>query len=92
MRLGKDDWSIVWDRNSDLDIGADSLEDLAEETMSSSDLAAFMARHGLSYDAAAAHLGISRRLIAYYFKERGIPRTVALACKYLDGVLGRTAA
>jgi hypothetical protein len=84
VRLG--DWgaSIVWEGHPDLDIGADALEELASEQMSPQDFQAFMKRHGFSYDATAAALGISRRLVAYYAKERMIPRTVALACKYID--------
>lgn len=80
--------AIEWGPDDALALSGSTLERLAEETMTSADLAAFMARHELSYDATAAHLGISRRLVAYYLKTLAIPRTVALACKYLDGALG----
>ena len=32
----------------------------------------------------ATELGISRRMAAYYKKQARVPRTVALACRYLD--------
>ena len=86
VRLGAWGASIVWEGNGDLDIGADALEEIAVETMTSADFAAFMKRHRLSLDATAAQLGISRRLVAYYAKDRPIPRHIALACRYLDGV------
>jgi hypothetical protein len=41
-------------------------------------------RHGLTLDAAGAVLGISRRQVAYYAKDRPIPRLVALACAGYD--------
>jgi hypothetical protein len=84
VRLGEWGASIVWGDNDDLDIGADALDELACEQMTPADFNAFMKRHGFSYDVTAAVLGISRRLVAYYAKEREIPRTVALACKYID--------
>jgi hypothetical protein len=85
VRLGEWGASILWgDDNPDLEVGADALEELAEETMTNMDFASFMKRHRLSLDATAAWLGVSRRLVAYYAKERYIPRPIALACKYLD--------
>ncbi|GJE81551.1 DUF2442 domain-containing protein [Methylorubrum thiocyanatum] len=84
VRLGEGGRSIVWPDDADLDIGADSLEGLAEETMTNADFAAFLQRHGLTYDAAAAHLGISRRMVAYYAKSHAVPRVLALACRYID--------
>ena len=84
--------AIEWGADDALAVSGTTLERLAEEAMTSADLAAFMAHHKLSYDAVAAHLGISRRLVAYYLKTLAIPRTVALACKYLDGSLRRTEA
>lgn len=42
----------------------------------------WMARHGLTLDAAAEALGLSRRMLAYYRSgEKPVPRTVALACR-----------
>ncbi|MCJ2012580.1 hypothetical protein [Methylobacterium sp. J-076] len=89
LRLG--DWgaSVVWPGHDDLDIGAETIEDMAEAAMTNADFSVFLKRNNLTLDAAAAHLGIARRLVAYYAKEREIPRFVALACKELDRVLTR---
>ena len=84
VRLGDGGASLVWPGDPDLDIGADSLEELAEETMSNVDFAAFLARNGLTYEAAAAQLGVSRRMVAYYAKSHAVPRLVGLACRYLE--------
>ena len=44
-----------------------------------------MARNGLTLDAAAQELGLSRRMLAYYRSgEKPLPRTVALACKWWE--------
>jgi hypothetical protein len=87
LRLG--DWgaSVIWPGHDDLDIGAETIEELAEAAMTNADFSRFLKRNRLTLDAAAAHLGIGRRLVAYYAKEREIPRTVALACRELDRVL-----
>lgn len=40
-----------------------------------------MARYQLTLDSAAAALGLSRRMLAYYRSgAKPVPRTVALAC------------
>ena len=80
--------SIVWPDNDDLDIGADAIEEMASEVMTNADFEAFLKRNRLTFDAAAAQLGIARRLVAYYAKEREIPRYIALACRQLDLMLG----
>jgi hypothetical protein len=64
-----------------VDMSADSIERLAEETMTAEDFRAFLARNNLTQEAAAAILGRSRRRIAAYANEGGIPRIVALACR-----------
>lgn len=84
VRLGEWGHAILWDGDDDLDIGADSLEELAEQTMTNAEFAAFLRQNDFTLDAAAAHLGISRRMVAYYAKGHVVPRVVALACKYLD--------
>jgi hypothetical protein len=51
---------------------------------------AWMAEHGLSLNAAADALGLSRRMIAHYRTgSRPIPRVVALACEGL-GMAGKS--
>lgn len=79
------DWghSIHWPDGTEL--GADSLWRLCLKTQGKHNTAAFLdwrMRHGLSLSDAAAALGLSRRMVAYYSSgEREIPRTVMLACK-----------
>ncbi len=79
--------AIAWGDGDEIDIAATTVERLADESMTPADFSAFLQRHSLSFDAAAAQLGISRRLVAYYVKEREIPRYIALACAYLDTAL-----
>lgn len=87
VRLG--DWgaSIRWDGNDDLEIGAETIEDLAAAAMTNTEFSDFLRRNGLTLDAAAAQLGIARRRVAYFAKDREIPRYIALACRQLDHIL-----
>jgi hypothetical protein len=85
VEVGEWGAALAWTGHPDLEIGAESVEDLAAETMTNHDFAAFLKRNRLTLDAAAAQLGIARRLVAYYAKEREVPRYIALACRYLDG-------
>lgn len=78
--------AIAWGED-EIDMPATSVERLASEGMEPSDFSAFLKRHHLTFDAAAAQLGLSRRLIAYYASERRAPRHVALACAFLDSRL-----
>lgn len=80
----EDGAAIAWGDDDQIDIAATTVENLADEAMTPADFAEFLRRNRLSLDAAAAQLGISRRLIAYYAKEREIPRYIALACAYID--------
>ena len=65
---------------------ATAVERLATDVMSNDDFAGFLTRNNLSLDAAAGQLGISRRLVAYYAKNRPIPRYIALACRYIESL------
>jgi hypothetical protein len=73
--------ALAWN-GGEIDMAATSVERLAEEAMTGSDFKAFLQRHCLTYDAAAALLGRSRRQIANYVSEPSklLPRLVALAC------------
>ena len=84
VRVSGDGAAIGWGETDELDIAATTLERLAEESMSPSEFRAWLDRHGLTYDAASAQLGISRRLVAYYASHRPVPRYIALACRYFD--------
>jgi hypothetical protein len=84
VHMIEDGSSIAWGADDAIDMRATSIERLAEEQMSSADFRAWLEQHKLTYDAAAAQLGISRRLVAYYADQRPVPRYIALACCYLD--------
>jgi hypothetical protein len=71
-----------------IDMSADSIERLAEEMMTAEDFRAFLARNNLTQERAAAILGRSRRRIASYANEGGIPRIVALACRGYEAGAG----
>ena len=73
--------ALAW-KDGEIDMAATSVERLAEEAMTGSEFKTFLQRHKLTYDAAAALLGRSRRQIAYYVAapSKMIPRLVALAC------------
>ena len=79
--------AIAWG-DDEIDMDASTVFRLAEEAMEPSDFTAFLKRHRMTYEAAAAQLGISRRLVGYYASERQVPRYIALACAYLDQKLG----
>ena len=77
-------YGVAWGGGA-IDMASTTIADAADETMTAEDFAAFMARHGFTLDRVAAELGISRRMAAYYKKQARVPRTVALACRYIDG-------
>jgi Protein of unknown function (DUF2442) len=83
VTLGEGGHSIAWP--GDLDIGADTLWELALEQAGRADAVEFIRwrwKHGLSLTSAAEALGLSRRQVAYYASgEHVVPRTVLLACK-----------
>lgn len=84
VRLGPWGGSIRWEGDEDLDIGVETIEDLAAATMTNAEFSDFLQRNRLTLDAAAAQLGIARRRVAYFAKDREIPRYIALACRQLD--------
>jgi hypothetical protein len=85
VHLTVDGSAIAWGKDDAIDMAATTLERLADEKMTAADFKAFLKRHRLTLDAAAAQLGISRRLAAYYAEGRPIPRYIALACAGLEG-------
>lgn len=82
-----DPWghAVVWPGGADM--GADRLYELAREQAGEwgpERFRAWMAEQGLSLNAAADALDLSRRMIAHYRAgSRPIPRVVALACERL---------
>jgi hypothetical protein len=87
VHLSNDGAAIAWGDDDATDMAATTVERLAEETMSPSDFRAWLERQQLTQEQAAAQLGISRRLVAYYAGKRHVPRYIALACRYLDSQL-----
>lgn len=84
VRLSEYGDAIDWGRDDSLAVSGATLERLAEEVMTPAKFSEFMKRNKLTLDATAAQLGISRRMAAYYAKERDVPRYIALACKQLE--------
>jgi DNA-binding XRE family transcriptional regulator len=88
-RVGEHGTDIVW--SDDIDMAADTLWRLAQEqagiTLSSDAFKHWRERHAYTLDTAAAALGISRRMVAYYEQgKKPIPRVVALATRGLEHV------
>ena len=87
---------VQWAGNDALELAADNLRARAIEQAggySHELVIEWMARHGLTLDAAAKALGLSRRMLAYYRSgDKPVPRTVALACLGWESTLQREAA
>lgn len=84
VHLIDDGDAIAWGDGRDLELSAETLEELAEENMTPKDFVEFMKRHALTEEGIAAVLGYSRRQIGYFKTTGPIPRVVALACKGYD--------
>ena len=87
VRVGEHGADIVW--TDDIDMAADTLWRLAQEqagvTLSPEAFRQWRERRAYTLDAAAAALGISRRMVAYYEQgKKPIPRVVALATRALE--------
>jgi hypothetical protein len=83
-KLSKDKWSVEWP--SGIDFGATQLRRWADEqdgaSMPAADFREWVETHGLTMNAAAKGLGLSRRMVAYYLSgEKPIPKTVMLATR-----------
>jgi len=86
-RVGEHGTDIVW--SDDIDMAADTLWRLAQEqagvTLSPDAFKHWRERQAYTLDTAAAALGISRRMVAYYEQgKKPIPRVVALATRALE--------
>lgn len=82
-KLGEWGGSVTWGADV-LELAADNLRARAVEQAggySHELVMEWMHRNKLTQNAAAAALGISRRMLGYYLSgEKDVPRTVALAC------------
>ena len=59
------------------------IEELAETPLGNAEFREAMDKLEMSLDGMASRLGIARRLVADYRKNKPIPKTVALATRYL---------
>ncbi len=87
VSVGEYGTDIVW--TDAIDMSADTLWRLAQEqsgaTLSPDDFKHWRERKAYTLDTAAAALGISRRMVAYYEQgKKPIPRVVALATRALE--------
>ncbi len=72
---------VAWGDSDQIDMAADSVEELAEETMAPDDLRNFLRSNNLTQGEAAALLDRSRRQIANYLSgSEPIPRGFVLSC------------
>jgi hypothetical protein len=81
MRVGERGDCIVWPDGAEL--SAVWIEELATQTLSNLEFRDAMSELQLSLDGMAARLGIARRLVADYRKDKIIPQVVVLATRYL---------
>ena len=73
--------SIVWPGGAEL--SAVWIEELAPSALNNAEFRQAMDELSFSLDGMAARLGVARRLVADYRKDKPIPPVVALATRYL---------
>ena len=81
LRVNEDGNAVEWDDGAELT--AIWIERLAPTSLQNEEFRAAMDQLGYSLDGMASRLGLSRRLIASYRKDKPIPDTVGLAIRYL---------
>jgi len=94
-RLGAFGGCVAFGDDDNLELAADNLRAPAIEQSggySHEYLFDWMHRHGLTQQAAADALGLSRRMLGYYLSgAKPLPRTVALACMGWEAQVRRAA-
>ena len=75
---------LVWEGGQEL--SAEWIEQLAPSALGNGEFRQAMKDLNLSLDGMAARLGIARRLVADYRKDKPIPPAIALATRYLVGL------
>lgn len=73
--------SIIWPTGAEL--SAVWIEELGPSTLGNEEFRQAMDELSFSLDGMAARLGVARRLVADYRKDKPIPPVVALATRYL---------
>ncbi|HQZ13103.1 MAG TPA: hypothetical protein PK286_09475 [Devosia sp.] len=86
LKVGEFGGSLEWADGSEL--AAAWIEELADALLTNAEFREAMDRMNMSLDGMAAHLGIARRLVAGYRKDKPIPKAVALATRYLLATRG----
>lgn len=81
MRVDEYGDALEWDDGAEL--SAVWIEELAPASLDNEEFRAAMERLNFSLDGMAARLGIARRLVADYRKDKPIPKHIALATRYL---------
>lgn len=73
--------ALIWDDGAEL--SAMWIEELAWASMDNREFRDAMETLRMTLDSMAARLGVARRLIADYRKDKPVPKVVALATRYL---------
>jgi hypothetical protein len=81
LKVNEDGNALEWADGAEL--SAVWIEELAEASMTNALFRDAMDEANLTLDSAASHLGVSRRLVADYRKDKPIPKHIALATRYL---------
>jgi hypothetical protein len=81
LQVNEDGNAIEWDDGAEL--SAMWIERIAPTSLKNDEFRDAMDRLGFTLDGMASRLGLSRRLIASYRKDKPIPETVGLAVRYL---------
>ena len=85
VHVVNDGSAIGWGMDDSIDMPATAIERLVKQAMTTARFQTFLSGNKFTRDAAAAQLGISRRLVGYYASgEKRVPRHIALACAYLS--------
>jgi hypothetical protein len=81
LSVGEYGGYLEWSDGSEL--SSAWVEELRDASLNNEEFREAMDRLQMSLDGMASRLGIARRLIADYRKDKPIPKTVALATRYL---------
>jgi len=81
LAIGEFGGYLVWADGSEL--SSAWIEELAAPALDNAEFRDAMDRLHMSLDGMAARLGVARRLIADYRKDKPIPKHIALATRYL---------
>lgn len=81
LKVNEDGTALEWADGAEL--SAMWLEELADASLDNDEFRDAMEKMHLTLDGMALHLGVARRLIADYRKDKPIPKSVALATRYL---------